>query len=319
VPRLSIVIPWLGPAGPFEDTLASVLQNRPSGCEIVVALARPYDDPYHLGDEVTFVVPPAGTSTFVPLLNAALAQAKGHVVQVLPCGLKVTEDWTSAALLHFDDPQVAAVAPLLVRESQPDRIVCAGIDFTPGGARRSLGRGERPQVTQLAQSRPLGAPLAGGFFRHSLLEALGGFDATLAPCAADLDLALCAAALELRTECEPTSVIHAPLADDTATFAAGRGLERLYWRHRAGGEPAASLATHYGCWLWEWAAAGVRPAQWARCAGRLVGWMGARSERDPAPRIEAARARLAAASAPRVLPMTRATSPAPAPSQRRAA
>src|SRR5690606_32409978 len=114
VRRLSIVIPWMGPAGQLEDTLATVLQNRPSGCEVLVALAEPYNDPYGVADEVTFVPPPArGDANFVALVNRAVTQAEAAIVHVLASGVRVTEDWTSAALLHFDDASIAAVAPAL--------------------------------------------------------------------------------------------------------------------------------------------------------------------------------------------------------------
>ena len=49
--RLSIVIPVLGSLDGLEDTLVSVLENRPADCQIVVVLNQPYDDPYDLKDE----------------------------------------------------------------------------------------------------------------------------------------------------------------------------------------------------------------------------------------------------------------------------
>ena len=60
MPRLSIVIPVLGNVEGLEDTLVSVLENRPVDCQIVVVLNRPYDDPYDLKDEVCFVEAPPG-------------------------------------------------------------------------------------------------------------------------------------------------------------------------------------------------------------------------------------------------------------------
>ena len=58
IPRLSIVIPMTTGAGDLEDTLVSVLENRPDESEIVVVLARPYADPWNLRDEVRFVQAP---------------------------------------------------------------------------------------------------------------------------------------------------------------------------------------------------------------------------------------------------------------------
>jgi len=55
VPRLSIVIPVLGDPRKLDDTLVSVLENRPAHCEILVVHNEPYDDPYQLSNEVCFI------------------------------------------------------------------------------------------------------------------------------------------------------------------------------------------------------------------------------------------------------------------------
>ena len=53
--RLSIIIPVLGNPTRLDDTLVSVLENRPANCEIIVVHTRPYDDPYELSGEVRFL------------------------------------------------------------------------------------------------------------------------------------------------------------------------------------------------------------------------------------------------------------------------
>ena len=58
--RLSIVIPVLGDQKPLDDTLVSILENRPANCELVVVHNTPYNDPYGLSGEVQFVQAPAG-------------------------------------------------------------------------------------------------------------------------------------------------------------------------------------------------------------------------------------------------------------------
>ena len=40
-PRLSIVIPMTTGPEPLEETLVSVLENRPDDCEIIAVIARP--------------------------------------------------------------------------------------------------------------------------------------------------------------------------------------------------------------------------------------------------------------------------------------
>ncbi len=46
----------------METTLVSVLEHRPSDCEILLVFNAPYDDPYSLKDEVQFIQAPANAS-----------------------------------------------------------------------------------------------------------------------------------------------------------------------------------------------------------------------------------------------------------------
>jgi hypothetical protein len=317
VPRLTIIIPWTGPVGPFEDTLAGVLQNRPAGCEVLVALAQPYEDPYHLGGEVTFLSPQGGKNDLVALVNRGVAASSAPIVHVVTCGLIASEGWTSAALLHFDDPTIAAVAPVLVNEQRPERIVSAGMNFTSAGARQLSQRGAAYDVARLVQSKPLAAPLGGGFFRKSVIEAIEGFDPSLGLGGADLDFALCAAELGLRTECEPTSILSG-IATEQPSLATGRAVEQLFWRHLLTDERRTRVPQHYVRMAGELAYSMVQPRWIAHLAGRVVGWIGASFDRGHAARIAAAQERLA--SAPQILAFPRpAAGTSDRPAQRRAA
>lgn len=288
--RLSIVIPWVGPAEPFEATLAAVLQNRPSGCEVLVPLSAPYDDPYELAGEVEFLPAAGGRESLTALANRGMQAAQAPVVQFLGCGQTVTDGWTSAALLHFDDPEVGAVAPALVAQQHPERVLCAGIDFQ-GGARRICQSGRRWNVAELVQTRPLGAPLTGGFFRRDALEALGGFDETLSDMMADTDMALALASLGFRTECEPTSVIASlPQGASDGSFASGRSAERICGRYREEARVGSGRALRLAG---ELARCLVQPKWLAHAAGRAIGKLQASFERSHAARLAAAREALA--------------------------
>ena len=86
-PRLSIVIPAVTGAEALEETLLSVLENRPESCEVIVALACEYDDPWNLRDEVTFVRAPEAAST-IGCVNLGISSAAGEVIHVLSAGWK---------------------------------------------------------------------------------------------------------------------------------------------------------------------------------------------------------------------------------------
>ena len=74
-PRLSIVIP-AADASALEDTLVSVLENRPADSEIIAALTVPYADPWNISEEVRFVQAPVGTS-LAACANLGVALSKG--------------------------------------------------------------------------------------------------------------------------------------------------------------------------------------------------------------------------------------------------
>ena len=165
VTRLSILIPFLGNRDSLENTLASVLQNRPEGAEIVVALGQDYDDPYQLGEEVRFVRA-AGATTLAAALNQGFAACQAPIVHTLACGATVGDGWTDRALRRFDDRRIASVAPVIAEADHPQRVWSTGLEYRAGGACRRLGQGV---LIDSAQSgRPADRPELGGGFLSPL-------------------------------------------------------------------------------------------------------------------------------------------------------
>src|SRR5262249_59793833 len=56
--------------------------------------------------------------------NAGIRAAHGAIVEYLNDDTEVTPGWAELALAGFDDPQVAAVAPLVLRPGQWGRHSC---------------------------------------------------------------------------------------------------------------------------------------------------------------------------------------------------
>lgn len=121
--RVSIVVPHLGDDIAFEDSLVSVLENRPADAEVCVAHDGRYTDPFDLGDEVRFVTHPS--RSLPQLITAAVAVVNGRVVHVIGDGVKATEGWTCEALEKFEHDDVAMVSPV-ARVAMDDRITAAG-------------------------------------------------------------------------------------------------------------------------------------------------------------------------------------------------
>jgi hypothetical protein len=232
VPRLSIVIPCIGGAAEFDGTLVSVLQNRPADCEVLVVHTAPYDDPYSLRSEVRFIESRGGS--LCELLNPAIDEAVGEVLHVVGCGLEVTENWTVAAMGHFNDPEVAAVSPVVFKADRKT-LAAAGVYWSIGGARRVVTdrRIISPGSGRL-RARIHGPTLAAAFYRRDVLVALGGFDVALGDGLADASVALDIQALGRLHVCEPGSQIvrtNDHVNAELNGLAGGRAAERLFWRH----------------------------------------------------------------------------------------
>jgi len=121
--QISIVVPHLGNECAFEDSLVSVLENRPDNVEIIVAHDGLYSDPFELGDEVRFVT---HESRSLPRLIAAAASvARSRVVHVIGNGVKATEGWTEDAFAKFEYDDAGVVAPIAF-DAEEEQIVAGG-------------------------------------------------------------------------------------------------------------------------------------------------------------------------------------------------
>ncbi len=288
--RLSIIVPYLDENQPFEDTLVSVLQNRPAECEVVVVHRGGYADPYELSDEVRFIQTDAGAGQ-LQLLNAGLQQASGQIVHVLQPGMVVSESWADAASAHFKDPRVAAVAPLVLDATEPERVVSAGVRFTRGGRRIVHGAGApRRQADRLVRQPILAPTWQAGFFLKTPLSALGGFSTQVAAEWADADLGLALKTLGFRCELEVAAVIHgtAVCHPSASAFESGRSAERVFWRYRREMGGLVSLLAHAGHVVGSTVSQLHRRETYAALAGRLTAareWSRYRSHRKRLRRI----------------------------------
>ena len=272
MPRLSILIPFLGDRDSLENTLASVLQNRPENTEIVVALSRPYEDPYQLGEEVRFARVESDAS-LVATLNRGFEICRAPIVHSLACGVTVCDGWADQALARFADCRVAAVAPVALEADNPQRVWAAGLEYRPGGECRRRGRGLDAESTGRIRGDLAGPSLAAGFYRRA---ALGGaapvFDPALGPNFADVDLALRLLDAGHANVCEPASLVFCPrlAAQRNYGWTHARQAERLFWRHCSKHGRWRSLAAHFYSVAGEFAANLPRANAFARLAGRCL-------------------------------------------------
>jgi hypothetical protein len=201
VPRLSIIIPHRNDQL-LEETILSVLENRPRDCEIIVVHDGSYCDPYQLVDEVVYVQEEPQTNV-IGLLNAGLMAACSPVVCTLLDGVVVSENWAEPALKRFARAEVAAVAPHL----QVGNRVVSGIASNSLHNVTKLRSGR----VESKDSRSAAPTLAAGFYRRKTLITLDGWNDEVGSGSADVELAQLMSALNLVCEIEPQVVVHAAM------------------------------------------------------------------------------------------------------------
>jgi hypothetical protein len=241
--RLSVVVAAADTSA-LEETLVSVLENRPDDCDVIVSLGVAYDDPWNIRDEVTFIDAPRAAG-LVGCVSAGVAAAAGDVIHVLASGWRATPGWTDAAMRHFSRPEVAAVVPLAVAESDRDQPVSAGVRRTPGG--RSVSVVPR-RVSGGISTGPLPhAPaLEAGFWRADLLHDVG-FSSACGDALAAADMAAAISALRADVVLEPEArVIAGPPPRRDGGFRGGLRAERLFWRSLSCERVVPALVAHAG-------------------------------------------------------------------------
>ena len=252
---LSIVIPAPADPAALEETLVSVLENRPHGCEVVVALGFPYDDPWNVAAEgVSFVPAPRGD--LAVCATVGIAATTGSVVHLLAAGWQATPGWTERVLPLFGAADTGAVVPLAVAKADRARVVSAGMRYRRGGRRVALSRPGRGMAVGAGAegrvgARPPRGPVVGprleaGFWRGEVLRDLrGGLSTVCGARLADADLAVEMAARGLVTVvAEDARVVAGEEPAREGAFRAGLHAERLFWRSIGGRRLLPALLLH---------------------------------------------------------------------------
>jgi GT2 family glycosyltransferase len=214
-PRLSIVVPSHSRVDLLSLCLTSVSRFKPESTQVVVV-----DDGSEAGcvSDVaerfrgTDFVRHTKSKGFCSAANAGIAAATGDVVELLNDDAEVTAGWAEAALAHFADPTVAAVAPLVLQNDParraanlPPVIDSAGDEYDPGGFARKRFHGRTG--TSLSPDSVWGLSAAAGFYRRSALIAAGGFPEHFGAYFEDVDLSFRIRKLGFDVRFEPGSVV----------------------------------------------------------------------------------------------------------------
>jgi GT2 family glycosyltransferase len=243
--RLSIVVPSHARPDLLALCLESVTRFMPPRTQVVVV----DDGSKHecvsetaarFGD--VRVVRHAKAMGFCAAANAGIAAATGDVVELLNDDTEVTAGWAEAALAHFANPAVAAVAPLVLQNDPtrrsaglPPLIDSAGDEYDPGGfARKRCHGSTRVPATE----EVWGASAAAAFYRRSALLAVGGFPEYFGAYFEDVDLSFRLRKAGHSIWYESASVVWHRVSASYGRRPGRATLERqscneerVYWRH----------------------------------------------------------------------------------------
>ncbi len=248
VPSLSIVIPSYARADLLSLCLGTVTRFAPANAEILVVDDASREELISRtanGFPGVRVVRLPKRSGFCIAANAGVRAATGAIVELLNDDTEVTLGWAEAALRWFADPQIAAVAPLVLQNDPvrrnrgfPPLIDTAGDEYDPGGFARKRGHG-RTVSDEFHSPGPIwGTSAAAGFYRRSAFLDVGGFPEHFGAYFEDVDLAFRLRRAGFTAWYDPASVVWHRVSASYGQRPGRRTLmqqscneERVFWRN----------------------------------------------------------------------------------------
>ena len=238
---LSIVIPSHCRVDLLELSLKSLFNFAPLGTQIIVV-----DD----GSTGSCVSKAASALAGVNVLrfekargfcvaaNAGIAAASGAIVELLNDDAEATEGWAEGALAWFDDPRIAAVAPLVLQNRPgPIRIDSAGDDYDPGGFATKRLHNSSATIALKAE-RVASVSACAAFYRRSALLEVGGFPEEFGAYFDDVDLSCRLRNRGYELMLEPSAKVWHRVSSSYGRKPSRRLLEQqsrneewLYWRN----------------------------------------------------------------------------------------
>jgi GT2 family glycosyltransferase len=218
-----------------------------------------------LGDPPPVAAPPHATASRFPgvvvvqlkrrsgfcvAVNAGILATSGEIVELLNDDAEVTAHWADAALAWFEQPNVGAVAPLVLCSPGGERIDSAGDRYFIGGIAGKRGHGQASTLLPGVAGPVFGASGSSAFYRRGALERVGLFPASFRSYFEDVDLAF-------RLHRAGYEIIHEPASRLLHRVSASHGAprrwlveqqscneERVFWRNLPAGDLLRALPIH---------------------------------------------------------------------------
>ena len=254
---MSIVIPSHNRPDLLRACLKSLAEFAPNGTEIIVV-----DDGSRLASASAVAREFVGVQVlrwsrsrgFCAAANAGISMSRGRIIEMLNDDTQVTAGWADAALHWFDDPVVAAVAPLVlctpINGSVHVEIDSAGDRYYWGGIVGKRGHGEPLGPEYREPSRVFGASASSAFYRRDIVMQLGAFPESFGAYFEDVDLAFRLNRAGYRVMYEPASLVHHHGGGSYGSprrrllEQQSRNEERVFWRNIPTGAWRRALPRH---------------------------------------------------------------------------
>lgn len=248
-PSLTIVIPSHNRVDLLRLCLTSVQRHAPANTEIIVV-----DD----ASANHTISRTAGTFTDVRVLrlelrrgfcaavNSGIQAARHPIVELLNDDTEVSAGWAEAALTHFSDPNIAAVAPLVLlgapKVGMP-LIDSAGDRYFLGGIAGKRGHRQPLSARYLQGGEVFGVSASSAFYRRQALLDVGAFPEEFGAYFEDVDVSFRLHWAGHRLVYEPASRVWHRVSASHGKLARrlleqqSRNEERVFWRNL----PASAL------------------------------------------------------------------------------
>jgi GT2 family glycosyltransferase len=243
VPPFTIVIPSHNRADLLHRCLTSVQRYAPAVTEILVI-----DDasPHRIVSQTARAFAEVRVLRFerqrgfCAAVNAGIHAASHSIVELLNDDTEVSAGWSEAALAHFDNPRIAAVAPLVLQGKPgfgPPLIDSAGDRYFLGGIAGKRGHGQPLSARYLQGGEVFGVSASSAFYRRQALLDVGAFPEEFGAYFEDVDVSFRLHWAGHRLVYEPASQVwHRVSASHGKPMRRlleqqSRNEERVFWRN----------------------------------------------------------------------------------------
>jgi hypothetical protein len=268
MPRFSIIVPLKGDERLFDQTLASILRDRPASSEILVIHDGTYQDPHQLGEEITF----ASTekkSDLIAMFNHGVSLASGDFLAFIRPGIELSPDWQLTVEAAFHKPDIASVSPLITTPAEPRKIVTAGVEAGIGFQRKMSGARRRATPSKLARVSPLGPTSWAAFYRRSAIEQIHPVSENLSSVFLDQEIAMSLRTIGLKTNFSSETnleVERSGLITAEQKLPHGQSAQRTYRRQAITG---GSILRTASLIAWDLLNALLKPWRLQQAGGRI--------------------------------------------------